>query len=281
MLQIDGSTEIYGIFGYPVKHSKSPIFQNPAFRFYNINAVYVPFEVKPDKLASAIQSLKTLNIKGINITLPHKEEAVKYLDELSEEVKYIKATNTVKNLDGNLIGYNTDAYGFITGLKQLIKNPDNHTYLVIGAGGASRGVLYSLIKEGVKKIYLVNRTVSRAKNIVEDFKGLKEDIEKIVNVSELSSIESYLNDVDVIVNTTSVGLKKSDPWLFNYERLSSNHTVVDIVYLKTPLLEYAEKKGCKYQDGYPMLLYQGAKSFEIWTGKKAPIDIMREAIFNS
>ncbi len=280
MFQINGSTEVYGIFGYPVKHSKSPVFQNPAFRFYNINAVYVPFEVEPDRLPTAIQSLRALNIKGINITLPHKEIAINYLDELSEEVKFIKATNTVKNIDGYLIGYNTDAYGFITGLKELIENPANFRYLVIGAGGASRGVLYSLIKEGAKKIYLVNRTVSKAENILKDFENLDNKIWEKISISNLNTIEKHLNDVDIIINTTSVGLKKSDPWLFNYEKLSSKHTVVDIVYMKTTLLQYAEKKGCKYQDGYPMLLYQGAKSFEIWTEKKAPIKVMKEAILN-
>jgi len=275
---INGETEIYGIFGYPVKHSKSPVFQNPAFSFYNLNSVYIPFEVEPSKLEEGIKSLKVLNIKGINITIPHKEEAVKYLDELSEEVKYIKAVNTVKNIDGYLIGYNTDAYGFITGLKEIEKDLTEKNILVIGAGGASRGVIYSLIKEGINKIFLANRTLERAKKIVEDFKALNRFIEDIIEIIPQKDIEKFINKSDIIVNTTPVGLREGDSWLFDYNLLKEKHTVVDIVYKKTPLIEIAIKKGCKWQDGYPMLLYQGAKSFEIWTGRKAPIDIMKKAL---
>ena len=277
-MEIDGKTEVYGIFGYPVKHSKSPVFQNVAFSFHNINAVYVPFEVKPENLKEAIHSLKILNIKGINITIPHKEEAVKYLDEISEEVKFIGATNTVKNKNGYLIGYNTDAYGFITGLKKLENKLNDKKILVIGAGGASRAVIYSLIKEGVEKIVIANRTLERAKKIVEDLKKLDRFIDGSIKLILLKDIENYLEDVDIIVNTTPIGLKEDDPWLFDYNRLTDKHTVVDIVYKKTPLIEFAIKKNCKWQDGYPMLIYQGAKSFEIWTGKEAPINEMKKAL---
>ena len=277
-MEIDGKTEIYGIFGYPVKHSKSPIFQNVAFSFHKINAVYIPFEVKPENLKDAIKSLKVLNIKGINITIPHKEEAIKYLDEISEEVKYIGATNTVKNIDGYLIGYNTDAYGFITGLKEIEENLNNKKILVIGAGGASRAVIYSLIKEGVEKIIIANRTLKRAEKIVEDFRKLNRFIDEVILLITPDKIESYLKDVDIIVNTTPIGLNENDPWLFDYNKLSERHTVVDIVYKKTPLIEFAIKKNCKWQDGYPMLIYQGAKSFQIWTGKKAPVEEMKRAL---
>lgn len=275
---ITGKTDVYGIIGYPVKHSKSPIFQNAAFSFYNLDAVYVPFEVRPGELEKAIDSLRVLNIKGINITIPHKEEATRYLNELSEEVKFIGATNTVKNIDGYLIGYNTDAYGFITGLKEVEDNLNNKRILVIGAGGASRAVIYSLIKEGIKDIVIANRTIERAKKIVEDFRILNRFIDEIILLIPQNEIGRYLEDFDIIVNTTPIGLKEDDPWLFDYSKLEEKHTVVDIVYMKTPLIEFAIKKNCKWQDGYPMLIYQGAKSFEIWTGKKAPIDEMKKAL---
>ena len=275
---IDGETDLYGIFGYPVKHSKSPLFQNVAFSFYKMNAVYVPFEVKPEDLHKAIESLRVLNIKGINITIPHKEEAVKYLNELSEEVRYIGAANTVKNIDGYLIGYNTDAYGFITGLKKLESNLKDKKILIIGAGGASRAVIYSLIREGVPEIIIANRSLERSKKIVEDFKNLNRFIDETVSLIKLRDIESYLNYIDIVVNTTPIGLKDKDPWLFDYNKLENKHIVVDIVYKKTPLIQHAIKKNCKWQDGYPMLLYQGAKSFEIWTGKSAPIEEMKAAL---
>jgi len=275
---INGETEIYGIFGYPVKHSKSPLFQNSAFSHLKINAVYIPFEVEPQKLKEAVEGLRALNIKGINITIPHKEEIIKYVDELSEEVKYIKASNTIKNENGKLIAYNTDAYGFITGLKQLEPNLKNKTALILGAGGASRAVVYSLLKEGIQKIILANRKIERAENLKRDFSELSKTFGEKIKPIPLNEVENHLQQAQIIVNTTPIGLKEEDKPIFNYEKISPQHIVVDIVYKKTPLLKTAEKKGCKWQDGYPMLIYQGAKSFEIWTNQKAPIQIMKKSL---
>jgi len=275
---INGETEVYGIFGYPVKHSKSPIFQNAAFSHLGINAVYLPFTVKPEDLKKAVEGIRALFIKGVNITVPHKEEVIKYVNELSEEVRFIGASNTIKNVDGYLIAYNTDAYGFIQGLREIVDNISEKTVLVIGAGGASRAVIYGLIKEGVKKIYLANRTLKRAEEIIRDFSDLNRFIDQIIHPIPLSRIEDSLRDVNIIVNTTSVGLSDEDKPLFDYSRIERNHIVVDIIYRKTPLLKAAEEKGCLRQDGLPMLLYQGAKSFEIWTDKKAPVEIMKKAL---
>jgi len=278
-VDISGNTDIYGIFGYPVKHSKSPQFQTSAFSYLDIPAVYLPFEVKPEDLQKAVEAIKVFNIRGVNITVPHKEEIIKYLNETSEEVRYIKACNTVKNIDGYLIGYNTDAYGFITGLKELISNLKGKKVLVLGAGGASRAVIYSLIKEGVNKIYQANRTLERVYKIIEDFKSLTKFINEIIIPVPYEKIECcILQSVDIIINTTSVGLNEDDDFLFDYSKINQRHIVVDIIYKKTPLLKVAEEKGCKYQDGLPMLLYQGVKAFEIWTGKKAPVDIMKKAL---
>lgn len=278
-VDISGETQLYGIFGYPVKHSKSPQFQTSAFSYLNIPAVYLPFEVKPEDLEKAVQSIKVLNIKGVNITVPHKEEVIEYLNELSEEVKYIKACNTIKNIDGYLIGYNTDAEGFIRGLKELEPNLEGKNILVLGAGGASRAVVYALLKEGVNKIYQANRTLEKVFKIVEDFKSLTKFVDEIIVPIPYDKIECcVLPSVDIIINTTSVGLHEDDKPLFDYSKIQQKHIVVDIIYKKTPLLKAAEEKGCKYQDGLPMLLYQGAKAFEIWTGKEAPVEIMREVL---
>ncbi|WP_029521440.1 shikimate dehydrogenase [Persephonella sp. IF05-L8] len=275
---VNGETQVYGIIGYPVKHSKSPQFQTAAFQTLGINAIYLPFQVRPEDLQKAIEGIKALSIKGINVTVPHKEEVIKYLDEISEEVEYIGACNTVKNIDGYLQGFNTDAYGFIEGLKELTPDFANKKFLVIGAGGASRAVIYGLIKSGVQKIILANRTVKKAEEIVSDFKKLNRFIEEIIDIISLSHIENYLKDVDIIVNTTSIGLKEDDPPLFDYSKIEKRHIIVDIIYKKTKLLQAAEEKGCLYQDGLPMLLYQGAKAFEIWTGQKAPVEEMRRVL---
>ncbi len=275
---VNGETEVYGIIGYPVKHSKSPQFQTAAFRHKNINAVYLPFEVKPENLKKAVNGIKALSIKGINITVPHKEEVIRYLDETSEEVQFIGACNTVKNIDGYLIGYNTDAYGFIEGLKEIEPQFQDKTFLILGAGGASRAVLYGLIREGAEKIFVANRTIDRVFQIIQDFSKLNRFIQEIIIPVPLDKVEEYLSSTHIIVNTTSVGLKDEDPPLFDYSKIQKKHTVVDIIYKKTKLLKVAQEKGCKWQDGLPMLLYQGAKAFEIWTGEKAPVEVMRKVL---
>ena len=277
-IPVNGETKVYGIIGYPVKHSKSPQFQTAAFLSLKINAIYLPFEVKPEDLEDAVKGIKALSIKGINVTVPHKEEVIKYLDKVSQEVKYIGACNTIKNIDGYLIGYNTDAYGFIEGLKEILPEPHKKSFLIIGAGGASRAVLYGLINEGVQNIIVANRTVEKVYQIIEDFKTLNRFVDRIIQPVSLDQIEKKLNDVDVIVNTTSVGLKDEDLPLFDYSKIKKDHIVIDIIYKKTKLLQVAEKKGCLYQDGLPMLLYQGVKAFEIWTGQKAPVEVMKEVL---
>lgn len=275
---LDGKTKVYGIFGYPVKHSKSPTFQTAAFQHLGINAVYVPFEVNPENLQKAVESLKILKILGVNITIPHKENVIQYVNELSQEVKIIKAANTIKNIDGYLIAYNTDWYGFIEGLKEIEPDLERKNVLVIGAGGSSRAVVYGLLKENVDKIYLANRTVEKAQKLLDEYLQHFKIVDKIIKPIPLSDIEKFLDEVDIIVNTTSVGLNDEDYPIFNYDLLNDNHTVVDIIYKETKLLKAAKEKGCKYQNGYPMLIYQGAKSFEIWTGQKAPIDIMKKSL---
>ncbi len=265
--KLDGSTDVYGIFGYPVKHSKSPTFQTLFFQKTNINGIYVPFEVKPENLQLAVKSLRALNIKGVNVTIPHKEEVIKYVNDVSKEVMYIGASNTLVNIDGFIKAFNTDAFGFIKGLKQLEPELAGKKVLVLGAGGASRAIIYGLINENVEKIYIANRTPQRAEKIKEDFRKLHRFIDEVIEIINFNQVEDTLNEVDIIVNTTSVGLNEDDKPLFDYEKIKPEHTVVDIIYKKTPLLQAAEKKGCKWQDGLPMLIYQGMKAFELWTGK--------------
>ncbi|PMP76635.1 MAG: shikimate dehydrogenase [Sulfurihydrogenibium sp.] len=275
---LDGQTKVYGIFGYPVKHSKSPTFQTAAFQHLGINAVYVPFEVNPESISQAVESLRVLKISGVNVTIPHKESVVPYVNELSDEVKVIKAANTIKNVDGYLIAYNTDWYGFVEGLKELEPTIEGKKVLVIGAGGSSRAIIYGLLKEGVDKIYLANRTVERAKKLLNEYLQHFKVVDKIIHPIPLADINEIVKEVDIIVNTTSVGLNDEDFPLFNYDFIEQRHTVVDIIYKETKLLKVAKEKGCKYQNGYPMLIHQGAKSFEIWTGQKAPIDVMKKSL---
>ncbi len=276
-MKITGRTSVYGIFGYPVKHSLSPLMQNAAFKELGIDAVYVPFEVRPENLKEAIDGVRTLGIKGLNVTIPHKERVIEHLDYLSDDAELLGAVNTVKNENGELTGYNTDAEGFLRSLIEEGVELEGKRALMFGAGGAARAVGYALLKGGVKFLNIVNRNFSRAKEVGE-LLGKRGNV--LVYPLKESTVEALLKDVDLIVNTTSVGMKPEDPVLFDYSKISEGITVVDIIYNppETPLLKVAKERGCKTVNGLGMLVHQGAVAFEIWTGEKAPVETMREVL---
>jgi len=276
-MKVTGKSSVYGIFGYPVKHSLSPLMQNAAFKKLGVDAVYVPFEVSPESLKEAVEGVRALGIKGLNVTVPHKERIVKFLDYLSEDAELLGAVNTVKNEDGELTGYNTDAEGFLRSLIEEGVELEGKRALMFGAGGAARAVGYALLKGGVKFLNIVNRNFSRAKEVGE-LLGKRGNV--LVYPLKESTVEVLLKDVDIIVNTTSVGMKPEDPYLFDYSKIPEGITVVDIIYNppETPLLRAARERGCKTVNGLGMLIHQGAVAFEIWTGREAPVDVMREVL---
>ncbi|MGC8678043.1 MAG: shikimate dehydrogenase [Hydrogenobaculum sp.] len=252
----NGQTLCYGIFGYPVKHSLSPVFQSFAFNKKNINAIYVPFEVKPEDLKDAVKGAKALSIKGLNITIPHKESVLEFVDVTSEEVKKIGSCNTLKFDDNIIKAYNTDYIGFRMALEEKTSLSGKKA-LVLGAGGTSKAIIYALTNSGVK-VYLYNRTIEKAIKLKEIF-----------DVEVVETIEDVLQYVDIIVNTTSVGLKDDDKPLFDYDKISKNHIVFDVIYKDTLLIKKAKEKGAVGINGLPMLVYQGLESFKIWTGVDA------------
>ena len=276
-MKITGKTAVYGIFGYPVRHSLSPLMQNAAFEEVRIDAVYVPFEVGPENLKEAVDGVRALGIKGLNVTVPHKERIVEHLDYLSEEAELLGAVNTVKNENGELTGYNTDAEGFLRSLIEEGVELEEKKALMFGAGGAARAVGYALLKGGASFLYIVNRNFQRAREVGE-LLGKRGNV--LVFPLKESTVETLLKEVDLIVNTTSVGMKPEDPHLFDYSKTPEGITVVDIIYNppETPLLKAAKERGCKAINGLGMLVHQGAVAFEIWTEKKAPVETMREVL---
>jgi shikimate dehydrogenase len=251
--------------------------QNAAFREVGVDAVYVPFEVEPDNLECAVKGLKCLNVKGFNVTVPHKERIVEYLDYLSEEAEVLGAVNTVKNEDGKFTGYNTDVGGFARSLKEEGIEVEGKRVLMFGAGGAAKAVGYALLKERVKFLNVVNRSFKKTKELGE-LLGRFGNV--LVYPLKEGTVEVLLKDVDLIVNTTSVGLKETDPQLFDYSKIPEGITVVDIIYNppETSLLKAAKEKGCKTVNGLGMLVHQGAMAFEIWTGKRAPVETMKKVL---
>ncbi|WP_141266215.1 shikimate dehydrogenase [Thermodesulfovibrio sp. Kuro-1] len=267
---ITGKTKIIGIFGDPIEHTLSPLIHNEAFSYLGLDYCYVAFNVKKDKLKEATEAIRALNIRGVNITVPHKETVIQYIDEVSDEAKNIGAVNTILNNEGILKGFNTDVNGFILSLKDEGISIKNKNFLILGAGGAAKAIVYGILKEG-GKVYIYNRTPPKALAIKEKFKkfGFIEIVEMDKSVTE---------KIDVIVNATSLGLKKDDPMPLNPELIKPEHVYCDIVYPETPLMREAEQIGCKVVGGIGMLLWQAAFAFKIWTEVEAPIEIMKKTL---
>ncbi len=279
-MPIDGTTQVYGIFGYPVSHSLSPLMHNSQFKRLQMNAVYLAFGVKPDLLGLAFEAIRSLGIRGVNLTIPHKEMAIEFIDEIPEDLdRCVGALNTVVNRDGKLYGYNTDVAGFLTALKEdLGFNPEGKNALVLGAGGAARGAVTALARAHADKIFVHNRTSERAEGLVGYLKSFfpETDFEVLRSPDGLRPEE-----VGLVVNATSAGMKPADPPPFDLTVFKKKICVVDMVYssVMTAFLNDAKKLGHSYANGAGMLAAQGALSFELWTGQREGVrEGMREVL---
>lgn len=271
-----------GIIGYPLGHSLSPAMHNAALKTNLIEGNYVALETPPEKLAEQITFLKNENFRGFNVTIPHKVEIIKYLDSIYNFAKVVGAVNTVV-IDENkkLHGYNTDVYGFVQAIPEEIrKNLKGKHAAVLGSGGAARAVLVGLIEMGIKKISIIARNKEKSIELKEVILKNFSDIE--INYSELEE-NVDLSGFSIVVNTTPLGMQGANQEIspLSQESISTlpkDALVYDIVYKpqKTILLEYAEKRGLKTLNGFEMLVLQGAKAFELWTGQIAPVEIMRK-----
>jgi shikimate dehydrogenase len=275
---ITGKTKIVGLFGYPVEHTLSPYMHNAAFEALGLDYCYLPLRVEPKDLKEAVTAIKALNLRGVNVTIPHKEAAIPYLDELDREAALIGAVNTILYAGGRLIGYNTDGRGFVRSLKEKGGiDPKGKRIMVLGAGGAARAIAFSLALEGVEKIFITDIIDKKAIELSSAVSN-KTSTETIY----IKDLKEHIGEVDILINATPMGMKKEDPLPISPELLSERLLVYDMVYNppKTPLLSEAKARGAKVLGGIGMLLYQGALSFKIWTGQEPPIDVMKKAIEN-
>jgi len=279
---LSGRTRVVAVFGYPVQHSLSPGMHNAAFQALELDYVYVPFNVHPDDLENALGGIRALGIVGANLTIPHKERAVELLDSVSPEALQIGSVNTVHNVDGILKGYSTDGEGFMRSLEAEGKSADGSRAVVLGAGGSARAVVHALAVHGAQ-VSVVNRTASRAVDLAEQLSGVLPGGRGSVRAIALDSTEARnaIEEADLLVNCTSVGMHpNTEEQPIPSEWLHDRLFVYDLIYnpLKTRLLEAAEAAGARGANGVGMLVYQGAISFEIWTGRKPPTEIMEQAI---
>ena len=267
-----------GIIGFPIGHSISPVFQQAALDHCGIAGTYRAREVAPDQVGQFIRGLRESEFLGINVTVPHKEAVIPHLDEVDEWATEAGAVNTIVNREGHLTGHNTDGYGFLQGLKYGGNfEPRDRRALLLGAGGAARGVVLALAREGVQEIVIANRTLSRAEALVRLSQGRGVGSRAIP--LEWESLSLAAVQADLIVNCTTLGMShgpdaSGSPLLRH--QIPPTALVYDLVYspLETPLLREAAHAGAGVLGGIQMLVHQGAASFEMWTGRPAPVEVM-------
>jgi len=265
-------TKTYAVIGDPIDHSLSPAIHNAAFLFLRLDCTYIAYRIPKGELEYGVESLKKIGIAGFNVTIPHKIDMMKLLNETDEECRLVGATNTVVNDNGSLIGYNTDVEGFLDPVRKRKINCKNSDVLLIGAGGAARAIVAAFSKEGARKITVANRTKERADDIVKFAKqvGLESDYIDLVQAGDM------VGNYKFIVNATSVGLRGVGCPI-STGKINKNTVVYDIVYMpvETPLIQQSKNQGATIIYGWEMLLAQAMKSFEIWIGKPAPYEAMK------
>ena len=279
-MKIKGSTNIVGLIGHPVEHSFSPPMHNAAFDELGMDYAYVAFDVNPNDLKTAIEGAQSLNIKGFNVTIPHKVDVMQYLDELDEVARLIGAVNTIDFK--NLKGYNTDGIGAVKAIEE-VTSIKNKNVVVAGAGGASRAISFYIAKYGAESLTILNRNEAKAESLASDVSdsGLIGEVAS----DSINAIGNYMEGADVLIDTTPLGMHPniSDEPIVKADMMDEDLVVFDAVYNpnETVLIKEAIKANAKPVYGIKMLLYQGAESFKIWTGKTAPVDVMEKALRNT
>jgi shikimate dehydrogenase len=279
---LSSGTKIVGVFGHPIGHSLSPLMHNTAFALLGLDYIYLAFDVHPHHIEAALRGISALGIVGANVTIPHKETVIPFLDEVAGEASLVGAVNTIVNEGERLVGYNTDIFGFVESLKEFKQELQDTVFTVIGSGGAARAVVYSLTRFFRPKVlYLINRDRGRAEMLR---KYAKEKLNyDNVRVFELYSDDApkKLEESTLIVNATSVGMfPKINECVIDENVLHEDHIVYDLVYnpLETELIRRAAHNGARTMTGLDMLIYQGAKAFEMWTNQQMPLGEIKKVL---
>jgi shikimate dehydrogenase len=278
----DGRPQLVGLIGWPLEHSLSPAIHNAAFAALELNWRYLPLPVRPGATAeveAAVRGLLALDFRGANVTVPHKQAVMQYLDEISSTARAIGAVNTIVVQEGRLCGYNTDGDGFVAALREAQFEPAGRRALVVGAGGAARAVVHGLLSSKVEKVTVLNRTLERAQVLVSELGGQSGRLRALLLTPETVVEAASSPEVGLLINATTVGMWPQVGGSIWPERraLPASLTVFDLVYnpLETHLLQQARESGARAVDGLGMLVMQGALAFVKWTGVQAPLDVMR------
>ena len=271
-----------GVISAPGKQSLSPVFQQAAFDHLGIAVTYQHWPTPADGLETRVLGLQAPDVLGVNVTIPHKEACLPLVDDLDPLVRRVGALNTIFNDGGTLRGYNTDVEGFLRPLQDAFFEPRGCTAVVAGAGGAARAVVVALAEAGAARIAVVNRTLERAQRLVSELSAAVKPVQLVAAIDSRESWEKAAAEAGLLVNCTSLGTAgtpEEDRSPMPSDLIRSQALVYDLVYqpAETRLIRDARQAGARTIGGLPMLIYQGAASFKLWTGKDAPVDIMFEA----
>ncbi|WP_204517841.1 shikimate dehydrogenase [Brevibacillus fulvus] len=277
---ITSTTKLVGLLGHPVGHSFSPLMHNAAFAEKGLPFAYAAFDVDPARIGEAIAGIRALGLRGVNVTIPHKVAVMPYLDEIDPLAAQIGAVNTIVNEQDKLIGYNTDGPGYVRSLTEETGiNLQGQTVTIVGAGGAARAVAFSLAKQQVKEIRLINRSRAKAEELAEQLSAILPAV-----VVEAEQSKEAIANSGLLINTTSVGMYPNvADTPIAAEWLHRDLIVSDLIYnpFKTRLLALAEENGATAHSGFGMFINQGALAFELWTGLDAPAELMRKTVLDA
>ncbi len=270
---------VVGIIGNPIDRSLSPAMHNAAFRAQNLDWVYVPFLTEKERLGTTVEVLKTLGLKGFNVTMPFKKDIIPFLDVVDNEAGAIMSVNTVVNNDGRLSGFSTDGEGFSKSIEEAGETVEGKRLALIGAGGASRAIAYEVAKKKALNIDVINRTHEKAE-VIRDIVESRQKVTKVNAVAFDRKAVKTIKNADIIVNTTPLGKETLEGIDFLVDGLGPGQLVCDLTTVP-PLSHFlvtARQHGCRVMGGLDMLVYQGALSYKMWTGQDAPVDVMMKAV---
>lgn len=281
---ITSSTKLYAVLGHPIAHSLSPQMQNAALRKMGLDAVYLAFDIPPQRLLDTLKVMAEMGFGGANLTVPLKEEAFRGLKKLDPSAKRLRSVNTVKFSGNEMKGYSSDGSGFLLALQKVFhSSPKGKSIFLLGCGGAGRAVALACAQERAAKILLTDADLGRAEKLRAQIRALnKKTVVDIVGVSRTERNQAA-RSAELIIQATPVGMHQSDPPLLERKAFVKNQMVYDLIYMfpETRLMQIARQQGARAANGIDMLAFQGALSLEIWTGRKAPVDIMRKVLEQS
>ena len=270
---ISGETQICGVIGHPVRHTASPMMHNTGYEKLGLNYRYMAFDVAPDQLGAAMAGIRALGIVGLNVTIPHKEAVIPYLDELDGSAKRVQAVNTIVNRNGRLIGYNTDGAGFIDAFQaETTRTLQGKSVILIGAGGAAKGIAWALIDAGIAALTILNRSLEKAQDLQRQIQSQLSNVQEVpITIFPLNQCpDALITEADILINTTPIGMgdTQGQSPFSRWELITAHHLCCDIIYkpVMTAFLQAAQEKGAQILGGAGMLAGQGRLSFEKFTG---------------